>query len=306
MGHDEPADRGSAPAWSPLPDAASHAQFISLVHTVVERAGLTSIAEDDGRTLRLQDSDDTDLRLDLRTLATLCRDAPRDDWATVIVAHLEPLVAADPMDALEDDPDALRESVRVRLYPTATLDDQHVAPPTREVTDGLSEVVVVDTPDTVMVVDTDRFEVLGLSDAELLALGRDNLRAHEPVDVEHHTTGPVELFVAESDSFYTATWALLLDELVDVPSEGALVVIPSRHALMVHPLRDADAVRAVQVLLGVAHRHFAEAPGNLTPELFWYRDGRLRLLPTVEQDDGQLGFAPPDDFMQVLNDLVDG
>lgn len=306
MGHDEPAPRDSAPDWSPLPDAASHDQFVSLVHTVVERAGLTGNAEDDGRTLRLQDGDDVDLRLDLRTLAVLCRDAPRDEWAAVIVAHLEPLVAPDPMDALVDDPDALRESVRVRLYATAALDEQHVAPPVREVADGLSEVVVVDTPDTVMVVDTDRFEVLGLSDAELLALGRDNLRAHEPVELQHHTTGPVELLVAESDNFYTATWALLLDEVVEVPPEGALVVIPSRHALMVHPLRDADAVKAVQVLLGVAHQHFAEAPGNLTPDLFWYRDGRLRLLPAVEQDDGQLGFAPPDDFMEVLNGLVDG
>lgn len=304
MGQDEPDRRDAVPAWSPLPDAASHDQFTSLVHAVVERAGLTSVAEDDGRTLGLRGDDGTDLRLDLQTLAVLCRDAPRDEWAEMVVAHLEPLVAPDPMDALEDDPAALRAALRVRLYATAALDDQHVAPPSRQVARGLSEVVVVDTPDTVMVVDTDRFEVLALSDAELLALGRDNLRAHEPVEVEHHTTGPVELFVAESDSFYTATWALLLDELVDVPSEGALVAIPSRHALMAHPLRGADAVKAVQVMLGVAHRHFAEAPGNLTPELFWYRGGQLRLLPTAEQDDGQLGFAPPDEFLAVLNELV--
>lgn len=305
MGQDEPDRRDGTPTWSPLSDAASHEQFIALVHEVVERVGLTGVAEDDGRTLRLQDDDGTDLRLDLQTLATLCRDAPRDEWAEMIVSHLQPLVAPDPMDALEDDPAALREAVRVRLYATAALDDQHVAPPSREVARGLSEVVVVDTPETVMVVDTDRFAVLALSDAELLALGRDNLRTHEPLQAERHTTGPVELFVAESDSFYTATWALLLDELVDVPSQGALVVIPSRHALMAHPLRGADAVKAVQVLLGVAHRHFAEAPGNLTPDLFWYHGGQLQLLPTVEQDDGQLGFAPPDAFLEVLNEFVE-
>lgn len=305
MGHDEPDLRDALPAWSPLPDAASHDQFTSLVHAVVERAGMRRIPEDEGRTLRLQDDEGTDLRLDLQTLAILCRDVPRDDWPEMVVTHLEPLVAPDPMDDLEDDPAALRQAVRVRLYATAALDDQHVAPPSREVASGLSEVVVVDTPDTVMVVDTDRLEALGLSDAELLALGRDNLRAHEPVQPEHHTTGPVELFVAESDSFYTATWALMLDEVVDVPTEGALVVVPSRHALMAHPLRDADAIKAVQVMLGVAHRHFAEAPGNLTPDLFWYRDGQLRLLPTVERDDGQLGFTPPDDFLEVLNELVE-
>lgn len=304
MGEHEPRDPG-LPAWSPLPDRAAHDQFVALVDAVVDRAGLTGTPEDEGRTLRLQDDEGTDLRLDLGTLAILCRDAPRDDWAEMVVSHLAPLVAPDPMDELEEDADALRTAVRVRLYPTSVLDEQHVAPPSREITDGLSEVVVVDTEDTVMVVDTDRLGALGLSDAELFALGRDNLRAHEQVEVEHHTTGPVELFLAESDSFYTATWALLLDELVDLPPQGALVTVPSRHALMVHPLRDAEAIKAVQVLLGVAHRHFAEAPGNLTPDLYWYHDGRLRVLPTAEQDDGELGFAPPDDFLEVLNELVE-
>lgn len=293
------------PAWSPLPDAAAHDQFLALVDAVVDRADLRGTPEDDGRTLRLQDDEGTDLRLDLGTLAVLCRDAPRDDWAEMVVAHMAPLLAPDPMDQLEQDADALRDAVRVRLYPTSVLDEQHVAPPSREIADGLSEVVVVDTAETVMVVDTDRFGVLELSDAELFALGRDNLRTHEPVAAEHHTDGPVELFLAESDSFYTATWAVLLDELVDLPPHGALVTIPSRHALMAHPLRDAEAIKAVQVLLGVAHRHFAEAPGNLTPDLYWYRDGRLRLLPTAEQDDGQLGFAPRDDFLDVLNQLVE-
>ena len=163
---------------------------------------------------------------------------------------------------------------------------------------------MVDTPDAVVVAEADRFDVLDLSVRELFRLGRDNLRAHEPLALQERTDGPVDLLVAEGDSFYTATWSLLLDEAVDLPADGALVVVPSRHALVAHPLRDGHAVRAVQTLLAIAHRHVAESPGALTADLYWFRDGGLHRLPTVEQDDGQLAFHPPDDFVEVLNRLV--
>lgn len=299
---DDRPDSGP-PTWSPFDHTASHVQFSSLVEAVLDRAGMR-VAATDGSVWRLVDDDGADLQIDLATLASLCRDRDRDDWAELVVEHLAPLLAPDPMAELERDADALRPAVRVRLYPTSALEDSPVAPPARTAAEGLSEVVVVDTPDTVLVADADRFDVLGLSARELFRLGRDNLRALEPLTVERRTDGPVELLVAEGDSFFTASWAVLLDEAVDLPPDGALVVVPSRHALLAHPLRDADAVQAVQVLLTIAHRHVAEAPGALSADLYWFRDGGLRRLPTVEQDDGQLAFHPPEDFVEVLNRLV--
>jgi hypothetical protein len=291
------------PDWSPLPDGASHAQFTSLVQAVLDRADM-KVVEVDGPSWRVVDEQGADLRVDLSTLATLCRDEDREAWAELVVAHLGPLLAPDPMATLEHDPEALRTAVRVRLYPTEALDTDQVDPPSRQAAEGLSEVVVVDTDDTVLVVDADRYGVLGLSQRELFRLGRDNLREHEPLDLEPRDAGGVGLLLAEGDSFFTASWALLLDEAVDLPADGALVVVPSRHALVAHPLEDGDAVRAVQVLLGVAHQHAAESPGRLTPDLYWFHDGGLHLLPTEERDDGQLAFHPPDDFVEVLNRLV--
>lgn len=303
MVHDQDHPDRAPPDWSPLADGRAHVQFVSLVEAVLDRAGL-AVADTDGPTWRVVDDDGTDLRIDLQTLATLCRDRERDAWPELVLAHLGPLLEPDPMVQLEQRPEALRAAVRVRLYPAATLDEEHVDPPARRVADGLREVVVVDTPDTVLVVDADRFGSLGLSTRQLFRLGRDNLRAYEPIDLQRRTDGPVELLVAEGDSFFTATWALLLDEVVDLPPDGALVIVPSRHAVLAHPLHDADAVRAVQVLLAVAHRHHGEAPGHLSPDLYWFHDGGLHLLPAVEQDDDQLGFHPPDEFVEVLNRLV--
>lgn len=293
---------GTPPAWSPLADGAAHAEFEALVEAVLDRAAM-HVLDRDGPSWRVADDEGADLRVDLRTLATLCRDQDRDAWAELVLTHLAPLLAPDPMAELAADPSALRSAVRVRLYPTEALDAEHVAPPSRRAAEGLSEVVVVDTPDTVLVVDADRYDVLDLSSRQLFRLGRDNLRSREPLTLESRDS-PVDLLVAEGDSFFTASWAILLDEAIDLPPDGALVAVPSRHALLVHPLRDGDAVRAVQVLLDVAHRHFAEAPGNLSPDLYWFHDGGLHLLPTEERDDGQLAFHPPDDFVEVLNRLA--
>ena len=253
----------AAPDWSPLADGTAHAEFEALVEAVLDRARM-QVLDRDGPAWRVADDDGADLRVDLRTLAALCRDDDRDRWAEIVLTHLGPLLAPDPMADLEDDPDALRDAVRVRLYPTEALAGDHVAPPHRQAADGLSEAL----------------------------------------DLRRRDDAAVELLVAEGDSFFTASWALLLDEAVDLPPDGALVVVPSRHALLAHPLRDGDAVRAVQVLLGIAHRHFAEAPGNLSPDLYWFHDGGLHRLPTEETDDGQLAFHPTDDFVEVLNRLV--
>ena len=305
MEHPTPRPDADPPPWSPLPDGSAHAQFVSLVLAVLDRAAM-HVVDTNGSTWRVTDETGADVRIDLRTLVTLCRDADRDTWPELVVEHLAPVLAPDPLAELEQDPDALRAAVRVRLYPAEALDGDHVSPPFREAADGMCEVVVVDTADAVLVVEADRFDVLGLSARELFRLGRDNLRAQEPLDLQPRSDGPVELLVAEGDSFYTATWALLLDEAVELPPDGALVVVPSRHALVAHPLRDADAVRAVQTLLAIAHRHVAESAGALTADLYWFRDGGLHRLPTVEQDDGQLAFHPPDDFVEVLNRLVEG
>ena len=305
MAHPTPRPDADPPPWSPLPDGSAHAQFVSLVLAVLDRAAM-HVADTDGSTWRVTDEAGADLRVDLRTVATLCRDADRDAWPELVVEHLAPLLAPDPLAELEHDPDALRAAVRVRLYPAEALDGDHVSPPFREAAEGLCEVVVVDTPDAVVVAEADRFDVLDLSVRELFRLGRDNLRAHEPLTLEERTEGPVELLLAEGDSFYTATWALLLDEAVELPPDGALVVVPSRHALVAHPLRDGDAVRAVQTLLAIAHQHVAEAPGALSADLYWFHDGGLHRLPTEERDDGQLAFHPPDDFVEVLNRLVAG
>lgn len=288
------------PAWSPFTDGAEHQEFVSLVEEVLHRAGMDAVPEEDGAAYRDRNSD-TVLWLD--NLAILCARAERDAWAELVLRHVTAMLHPDPMSELVDDPDAFRAAVRVRLYTEAAVAQHEGNLPRRTAAAGLVETVVIDTPETVAIVDAEAYAPLGLSEEDLFALGRDNVRTDGPPEVTIHE-GETELHVAESQSFFTASWALILDELIDVPEHGALVVVPSRHVLVAHPVRDQTAVSAVQVLLGLAHQHFAEAPGALSPDLYWYRDGNLTLLPATETDDGGLAFAPPDEFVEVLNAVV--
>ena len=45
----------------------------------------------------------------------------------------------------------------------------------------------------------------------------------------------------------------------------------------------------------------AEGPGSISPNLFWWRDGQIRTLPTRETDE-HYEFVPPDDF---VNDVLE-
>ena len=47
---------------------------------------------------------------------------------------------------------------------------------------------------------------------------------------------------------------------------------------------------------------FLKGPGSLTPELFWFYEGKFEVLPVIEKEDG-LTFVPPPKFVDILNQL---
>jgi hypothetical protein len=46
-----------------------------------------------------------------------------------------------------------------------------------------------------------------------------------------------------------------------------------------------------------------EGPGSITPNLYWYRDGRFTLLP-YEIANKQFNFRPPDELVDLMNQLA--
>jgi hypothetical protein len=47
---------------------------------------------------------------------------------------------------------------------------------------------------------------------------------------------------------------------------------------------------------------FEQGPGSISPDLYWWREGSVTLLPS-QFDGSNIQFMPPDEFVQALNAL---
>ncbi|HEX2313028.1 MAG TPA: hypothetical protein VHJ17_04800 [Thermomonospora sp.] len=242
------------------------------------------------------------LHVSMRNLRQLARLVPRDDWPALVSDHVTTIVTAieEPLDL--SDFELAQHLLRTRIYP-AEADNGVLA--ARPFAPGLIEAVVVDTPTTVRTVTVEEMDGWPVSGDALFMLGRANVRADGPLQVEDSELGGVPVAVLHGWSFYAATHLAWLEEYVDIGPYGALVVAPSRSLIVAHPIRPGAGyeatVRAARELQAQAHQAYEDGPGSLSPHLFWWRAGELTLLET--RYDGE-ALLLPRDFLQVLTTLT--
>ena len=105
------------------------------------------------------------------------------------------------------------------------------------------------------------------------------------------------------DSFYVATRALYLGELLD-GAQHAVFAIPNRHVLLWHPITDLSVATAMLPMYQVTLGMFRDGPGSISDQLYWWRDGDIVHLPH-RMDGRRAAFAPPDEFVELLNGLTE-
>jgi hypothetical protein len=172
---------------------------------------------------------------------------------------------------------------------------------------GTISYLVFDLPNSVESVAPHLPEIWGKSIDELFALGLANVKQSANPSIEQVEIEPGATFTAYTgDSFFTASFALLLDQLDGATGpHGTLVAIPHRHMLLIHRIETAAAVFAVQHLGVLAVNLDEQGPGSISPNLFWYRDGKFVNLPFRIEGDS-FNFRPPEEFMEMLNALPAG
>ncbi|REF01094.1 hypothetical protein DFJ69_6693 [Thermomonospora umbrina] len=242
------------------------------------------------------------LHVSMRNLRQLARLVPRDDWPALVSDHVTTIVTAieEPLDL--SDFELAQHLLRTRIYP-AEADNGVLA--ARPFAPGLIEAVVVDTPTTVRTVTVEEMDGWPVSGDALFMLGRANVRADGPLQVDDSELGGVPVAVLHGWSFYTATHLAWLEEYVDIGPYGALVAAPSRGLIMAHAIRPRagyrGTVEAARELQAQAHQAYEDGPGSLSPHLFWWRTGELTLLETRYDGDA---LVLPRDFLQVLTTLT--
>ena len=246
----------------------------------------------------------------LQNIAQTCSQNDRDRWRELIDTHFDCIFenVDEQQNALTIDASDfghMRQFVRARLYPL-DLVNQSVETVHRPGPEGTVEVIVLDLPRSVRTVARSEADAWPLDHEALFALGRNNLRSSGLMKDNAVQMQPgVELHLYASDSFYAASHILILGDYLpaDLPN-GALVGIPKRDVLLVHHIRNIGVAEAIGAMLQAVIGMHADGPGSLSPNLYWYRNGVLQVLP-YELTGNTLDFTPPADFGEMMNELAD-
>jgi hypothetical protein len=298
-------DGALVPDWAPFDDARDYTAFIDAVSADLRRRGMT-VEIGDGVAMARQPGTDEPHQLGLANLSQLCNAADRSDWSRIIASHFTSLLSMQgrDLDALAADYEQVKAILRVRLMPDASMGGVELPHSvTRPVAPGILAVLVFDFPDSTATVDVDHVNAWPVDVDGVFAQALDNLASeptpmHEDVDAEE-----AHLTVWYGDSFYVATRALRLAEVLPVGTTDALLAVPNRHTLLVTPIVDAGAVAAMQAMYRMAVRLFRDGPGSISDQPYWWHEGAIVQIPHRE-DGKNIAVYPPDDFVALLETLL--
>ena len=81
-----------------------------------------------------------------------------------------------------------------------------------------------------------------------------------------------------------------------------LVGVPKRDILILHRIQNVGVMEAAGAMLQVIVGMHRDGPGSISPYLYWYHDREFTVLP-YELEDESLRFLPPDEFVELVDDL---
>jgi hypothetical protein len=234
------------------------------------------------------------LHIGMRNLRQLARQVPRDDWPALVADHVGTIITAieEPLDL--SDFTLVRGLLRSRVYPVEARTGRLIS---RPFAPGLIEAIVADTPTTVRTVVTDDATRWPVNTDQLFAVGRDGVRADGPLECD--VIDDTGIRVLEGSTFYAATHLVWLESYLDPGPYGALAVAPTRSTIAACPIRKATAQVTAERLRAFAGDAHEDGPGSLTPDLFWWREGRLTLLERADTGPAEL----PADFLRFVASL---
>lgn len=230
----------------------------------------------------------------LWNIAALCNDEPERGWPDLVGKHVATLVA--PWTDVEQlDEATLSASTYLRVVERAGLPNPDWYPSARAIGEDAITILAIDLPDTVSTPQEKFWAERGGVD-KWVATGRANLRAlaiSDEIDHQRLDAGGQGGFeVVMGDSLFTGSTALLIEDLARrfVPGadlgRGVLVVVPFRHQLAFRVIDGTpDSAHALNNLYRFAMLGFSDAPGPVSPNVFWVREGAWEQLS--REVDGQ-------------------
>lgn len=294
------------PDWSPFDDGRTHKAFLDAVEADLRRRGIP-FTMDDGVVLVPTEDEDEPGQFGLSNLSQQCAAVERDDWSRLIATHFTSVfsIQGRDLDALAADYEQVRPILRIRLMPDESMGGVSVPGSTvRPVAPGTLAVLVYDFPDSTASVHVDHLAGWPVDEdaayeQALANLDQEPKSLSEDMEVEPGAS----VRILYGDSFYVATQALRLGDVLPPGTTDALVAVPNRHTLIVHPIVDGGAVTAMQPIYRLAAQLFREGPGSISDQPYWWHEGHLVVIPHhVKGRD--VTVVPPDGLLAVFERVI--
>ncbi|MEU7857304.1 hypothetical protein [Nonomuraea sp. NPDC049141] len=267
----------------------------SLLGLVAESLGYTCVFAADGASLAL--SGDREILVRLTGLRREVGRRPRDDWPMLVSEHLANALAAADERLDVCDLDQVKPLLRTRVEAVDEVADL-TRVVGRHLNGDLVELLTVGSRPV-------RPEEAGcwpVPSGRALELAITNVGRDERLELEAIELSGTPVWRLTGRTPAAATHLRWLGDYLPIPADGVLVVLPDPYTLIVHPVDGIGVVRALERL-----RVHAVRTDGLSPQVYWWHEGRLTLIRAdIVLQDGlaRLVVAPPPEFAKVLARLA--
>lgn len=297
----------AVPEWASFMDKRQYAEFIKALEAFLQSHGASEYKIDDGVLLFYDEGPFGLERAGLQNLAQVCAQNQPENYPEITFAHFESLRKSNEFfqnfDNELQDFEKVKSYLGVRLQGgeyIRTLPDSIVF---REIAEDLYRQLVFDLPDAVRSVHPDEAAAWPLSEDELFELAQANIRQNYPLEKQWYDHEETGFWMVAADHYFSPNIIFDMEKYEDLLGpQGALIGLPHRHGVLIHPIKTLMVLKAVSAMIRACRNMHAAGPGSITPNLFWYKDGRFTNLPYVVGKDN-IEFQSPDVFTDMLKTL---
>ena len=259
--------------------------------------------------------DDQGSEFGLWNVAAACHGDPRGElaWPAIVAEHVSSLlkhVDGHPLDGLTAR--EVRSRTYVKLFPADALPSGGGLSHLDGTVPGLVDSLVVDFPETVDWLTASQVAKFGGKDA-LREAGLANLRALPSGQRKHMAAadgGTFEVLLGES--VYTASRVLVMEDLLEQAlgpaaetTYGVLAAMATRNQVAMHAICGRSVVPSLRLMARFALAGFRDGTGPLSPNVFWWRDGRWTQV-TRQRPDGTITVINDPDLAGMIRHLEGG
>ena len=284
--------------------------FIKLVKSDLTSRGIEVIGEKNGYLTAKVDGNEQNYGL--LNLAQKCKLIAQSKWQSVIKEHFDAFanIKGDEAEIQKNITDftKMKDIIAVQLYSDDYLNamgefKKEVI--TRSNIPNINSTLVLDLPTSIRTIKKSEVQAWDKTEDELFATALTNtFNKINPHIFEQQVSGG-KVTIINSDSFLTAVLVLNLKKFNQcLGTYGSLVAIPTQGVIICYPIHDQRVVEVIPSFISLITQLHSEGPASLSPNLYWYRNDTFINLP-YKIENGKLNFAPPQNFFDILNKLVE-